>query len=143
MHSQKEIIQWLVENYDKYLDYDEALEFAVRGQHSDIIQWMMDLGATDYGSALSEACENRDDKNFEWMVSLIEIYYTQEEKIQSYNDSLYYAAGSGDTNIVKKLIDLGANDYDDSCQVCGIPKEKIVKLILDKQRESHINFERS
>lgn len=139
MDSQREVIKWIVENYNEHLDYNEALEFAVRGQNTNIIQMILDLGVTKYKYGLYEACENSDHKNFEWMISLIESHYKQEEKIKTYNHALYYAANSGEITMVKKLINLGATDYDDSCQVCGIPKNKIMKLILDKRNGININ----
>lgn len=79
------------------LDYDTAMGYAAKGGHQDIVEHMLELGATDYGETMMWAAEGGQRKIMERMIELGATHY---------NLSMICAARRGQQAIVEWLFEL-------------------------------------
>lgn len=110
--SSSEKISYLAENgYDillmpllsDFVDYNRAMAFAARGCHMQIVELMIEKGATAYNWAMAAASESG-------CLSIIDLM--RSLGATAYNTAMAAAAGGGQADIVNLMLGYGANDYD-------------------------------
>src|SRR5581483_12332678 len=86
-------------------DYDWTMENAAQGGHWNIIKRMLELGADDINWAMVYAA--RKHGNIKIIEKLLEL------GANDYNRTLFWAIRSEDTNVIKRMLELGATNFFD------------------------------
>ena len=95
-------------------DYNNAMKWAAIGKsakHMEIVMLLSDLGADDYQTAMRWATYEGGNIGMVGIILDLGKKYGYEF---DFNDVMEEAATEGNMEIVKMMLDLGANNYDDS-----------------------------
>lgn len=92
------------------LDYDRPLCEGARNGNHEIVNWMLSLGATDYGNSLESAAIGGHEDMIHLMVNLLN-NDSVPDKLHYYNRAMGWAAMYGHKHIIEIMLGLGANDY--------------------------------
>lgn len=84
-------------------DFDEAMGEAAKGGHRDIVERMIQLGARHFDRAMAEATSRGHHDIVEWMIQL---------GANNFDRALREAAIGGHRDIVEWMIQLGASSFD-------------------------------
>ena len=101
-------------------DYDRALARAAEGGHMNIVQLMLDKGATDYNEGLNGAARG----------GHMDIVQLMLKKGADPNWGIEPAAEHGHLDIVQLMLDKGAGPYWGLCRAAMGGHPEIVKLLL-------------
>ena len=127
-------VGWNPQIYEVYKDnpniINMAMKYAAKGGHLDILQSMMDRGATYLEESMAAASE-------EGRLDIIKFLISKGA--QDFNQSLTSASAYGQLDIVKFMIDNGADDFDWALEE-AIRNEhldivKLLFLILERPKE--------
>ena len=111
-------------------DYNGSVFGAIRGNHINIIELMLDLGTegvaervNDYNGFMKEAATHNN-------IDIVRLML--KYGANNYNDVMAAASSVGTTNIVRLMLDLGADNYNESIQNAVLNKHiDIIRLMLE------------
>lgn len=108
-------------------DYEDALYNASCHDHIEIVNKMLQLGAKNYRAVLIHAAKNGNTQLVNRMLKLID----PNDNTETYNEAICEASRCGYVDIVKLMLERGANKYIETMTyaICGGHGE-IVELML-------------
>ena len=94
---QEGLIQFINENSFSKYDYDNALTYAARGGHEEIVNYLISLGADNFDGAMAYAARKGYSRIISQMI---------ERGANNFSAAVVMAARSGDWNVFNDLLSL-------------------------------------